>query len=108
MNKGKLKQLEEDKINRLREEQKTIIGKTKVLVSRNNQKVEMDDSLITSIEIPSDDPVIRKEAINKEIDFIRKKWSEMSQEQLEKKLLIENEVYENDKRFDHRKKKRKT
>jgi hypothetical protein len=98
--KKELEKLDENKINRLDEEKKITIGKSKVLVSRNNQNAKMDESLTTLIDIPSNDPVTRKEAINKEIDFIRKKWSEMNQKQLEKKLLIEKEVYENDKRFD--------
>jgi hypothetical protein len=98
--KKELEKLDAIKINRLEEEKKILVGKSKVLVSRSNQNIEMNESLKTLAEIPSDDPITRKEAINKEIDFIRKKWSEMNQKQLEKKLLIEIEVYENDKRFD--------
>jgi hypothetical protein len=55
---------------------------------------------ITRFEIPSTDPLVRREAISKEINFIRKKWSEMKQEQLEKKLKFEKETSDDHLRFE--------
>jgi hypothetical protein len=55
-----------------------------VIINGNNQEITMEEVLKTHEEIPSNDPVIRQETINKEINFIPKKWREMEQEQVGK------------------------
>jgi hypothetical protein len=76
--------------------EKERLDNSKVIIGRNNQEIIMEEALKTHEEIPSKDPVIRQEAINKDINFIRKKWSQMEQEQLEIKLKLEKEMYDND------------
>jgi hypothetical protein len=80
--------------------EKERLDNSKVIISRDNQEIIIEEALKTHEEIPSNDPVFRQEAINKETNFIRKKWSEMEQEQLEKKLKLEKEIYDNDCRFE--------
>jgi hypothetical protein len=42
----------------------------------------------------------RKEAISKEVQYIRKKWESMNSVQLEKKQKIEYECYTNDSKYE--------
>jgi hypothetical protein len=62
--------------------------KTTVVLNREYQETITDQEINEHVIIPSTDPIVRKEAINKELEFIRKKWSEMEQEKLEKKLKL--------------------
>jgi hypothetical protein len=83
------------------------LDNSKVILSRNNQDDIMEESLKVHMEIPSDDFVVRQDMINKEMDFIRKKWSEMNQSQLEKKMKLEKEMYDNDRSLKCSKKSKK-
>jgi hypothetical protein len=78
-----------ERINLGEEEKKKVkekerLEKKKIILSRGHQDIIIDEALKNFIDAQSTDPTVRKEAISKEIDFIRKKWSEMRQKQLEK------------------------
>jgi hypothetical protein len=50
--------------------------------------------------IESNDAAVRKEEIRKESMHIRKKWENMDQKQIERKLWLEYEAYQHNKRFE--------
>jgi hypothetical protein len=69
-------------------------------LNREYQETILDSRINDQVVIPSKDPIIRKEVIEKELDFIRRKWNKMEQENLDKKIMLKKEMSDNDKKFD--------
>jgi hypothetical protein len=70
------------------------------MVDRGRKEAPMDEALRNFREIPSKDVNVRKEVINQELLFIRKKWDSMDQERLEEKLKLEYEMYQKENKFE--------
>jgi hypothetical protein len=73
----------------------------RILWGRDDTPLELSKIELGLKVIESNDPLVRKETISKELDFIRKKWSELPEEMYQRKIEVERKFYERDKKFDN-------
>jgi hypothetical protein len=73
----------------------------RILWGRDDTPLELNEIELGLKVIESNDPLVRKEATSKELDCIRKKWSELPEEMYQRKIEVERKFYERDKKFDN-------